>query len=96
MQHEHETEQLGHSGIKVTIGIYGHWIFAANRQAVNPLRGPAASVQILKIRTMGAPKKKAGSYLPATLPKTNGADETRTRDLRRDRTDSSKRYQCFQ
>jgi integrase len=30
-------EQLGHSSIKVTVDIYGHWIPGANRQAVNRL-----------------------------------------------------------
>jgi integrase len=41
-------EQLGHSSIKVTVDIYGHWIPGANRQAVNrlpvPSTLPAASV----------------------------------------------------
>jgi integrase len=30
-------EQLGHSSIKMTVDIYGHWIPGANRQAVNRL-----------------------------------------------------------
>jgi integrase len=33
-------EQLGHSSIKVTVDIYGHWIPGANRQAVNSLPVP--------------------------------------------------------
>ena len=32
-------EQLGHSSIKMTVDIYGHWIPGANRQAVNRLPG---------------------------------------------------------
>ena len=32
-------EQLGHSSIKITVDIYGHWIPGANRQAVNRLPG---------------------------------------------------------
>src|SRR5437762_8378835 len=31
-------DQLGHSSIKMTVVIYGHWIPGANRQAVNRLR----------------------------------------------------------
>src|SRR5262249_11395569 len=31
--------QLGHSSIKMTVDIYGHWIPGANRQAVNRLPG---------------------------------------------------------
>jgi len=30
-------EQLGHSSIKMTVDIYGHWIPGSNRQAVNGL-----------------------------------------------------------
>jgi integrase len=30
-------DQLGHSSIKLTVDIYGHWIAGANRQAVNRL-----------------------------------------------------------
>lgn len=30
-------EQLGHSSIKVTVDVYGHFIPEANRQAVNKL-----------------------------------------------------------
>ncbi len=30
-------EQLGHSSIKMTVDIYGHWIPGSNRQAVNKL-----------------------------------------------------------
>jgi integrase len=30
-------DQLGHSSIKLTVGIYGHWIPGSNRQAVNKL-----------------------------------------------------------
>jgi len=32
-------DQLGHSSIKMTVDIYGHWIPGANRQAVNRLPG---------------------------------------------------------
>ena len=32
-------DQLGHSSIKITVDIYGHWIPGANRQAVNRLPG---------------------------------------------------------
>jgi integrase len=30
-------EQMGHSSIKVTVDIYGHWVPGANRQAMNRL-----------------------------------------------------------
>ena len=30
-------EQLGHSSIKMTVDVYGHWIPGANREAVNRL-----------------------------------------------------------
>jgi integrase len=32
-------DQLGHSSIKMTVDIYGHWIPGANRQAVSRLPG---------------------------------------------------------
>jgi len=32
-------DQLGHSSIKMTVDIYGHWFPGANRQAVNRLPG---------------------------------------------------------
>jgi integrase len=32
-------EQLGHSSIKITVDVYGHFIPGANRQAVNRLPG---------------------------------------------------------
>ena len=36
-------------------------------------------------RTLSAPKRKAGKSLPAKVLNLNGVDETRTRDLLRDR-----------
>ena len=30
-------QQLGHSSIKITVGVYGHLVPGANRQAVNRL-----------------------------------------------------------
>jgi len=36
-------DQLGHSGIKVTVDIYGHWLPRTNRQAVNRLPLPSSS-----------------------------------------------------
>lgn len=38
-------EQLGHSSIKVTVDIYGHWIPGANREAVNRLPSLKAAAQ---------------------------------------------------
>jgi integrase len=40
-------EQLGHSSIKVTVNIYGHWIPGTNRQAVNRLPIPNSSVSAI-------------------------------------------------
>lgn len=37
-------DQLGHSSIKMTVDIYGHWIPGTNRQAVNRLPGINSSV----------------------------------------------------
>src|SRR5262245_29533001 len=46
-------DQLGHSSIKMTVDIYGHWIPGANRQAVNRLPGlhSAAPAQALQAVT---------------------------------------------
>src|SRR5262245_11341162 len=41
-------DQLGHSSIKMTVDIYGHWIPGSNRQAVNklpPLTTPKVHAQ---------------------------------------------------
>lgn len=39
-------DQLGHSSIKMTVDIYGHWIPGANRQAVNRLLGLASPATV--------------------------------------------------
>jgi len=42
-------DQLGHSSIKMTVDIYGHWIPGSNRQAVNKLPSlttPKAHAQV--------------------------------------------------
>ena len=45
-------DQLGHSSIKMTVYIYGHWIPGSNRQAVNKLPSltpPKPSPKLLAI-----------------------------------------------
>ena len=39
-------EQLGHSSIKVTVDVYGHFIPGANRQAVNKLPSLSTTVNV--------------------------------------------------
>jgi integrase len=43
-------DQLGHSSIKMTVDIYGHWIPRSNRQAVNqlPRLQNTATIQIAR------------------------------------------------
>ena len=54
-------EQLGHSSIKVTVDIYGHWIPGANRQAVNKLPSlPTAKTQV-KTRRTAAVRQLSGN-----------------------------------
>ena len=79
-------EQLGHSSIKVTVDIYCNWIPDNNRQAVNHL--PVPSVRLAKTATKNATrrqKRRPGENPGLKLLIINGADESRTRDLRRDR-----------
>jgi integrase len=46
-------DQLGHSSIKLTVDIYGHWIPGSNRQAVNKLPSLATPK---KLQTQAAGK----------------------------------------
>jgi integrase len=44
-------DQLGHSSIKMTVDIYGHWIPGSNRQAVNKL--PSLASQKANVKAAG-------------------------------------------
>src|SRR5262249_33973003 len=57
----------------------------SNSQYVFAGFGCSGSFASVIICTLSAPKRKAGKSLPAKVLILNGADETRTRDLRRDR-----------
>jgi integrase len=76
-------DQLGHHSIKVTVDIYGHLAPEGNKEAVDRLDDPHPDETI---RNPGATKKAEGAdHLGQPLDFTGGSDETRTRDLRRDR-----------
>jgi integrase len=47
-------DQLGHSSIKMTVDIYGHWIPGSNRQAVNRLPSLESSTARAQFATSGA------------------------------------------
>ena len=42
-------EQLGHSSIKITVDVYGHFIPGANRQAVNKLPSLTSPKTLAKV-----------------------------------------------
>jgi len=50
-------DQLGHSSIKMTVDIYGHWISGANRQAVNQPPGLTVSTAAAMVPKIDDPPR---------------------------------------
>jgi len=73
-------DQLGHHSIKVTVDIYGHHEPGKNKDAVDRLDDDATTRNLY-----ATSNKKALNQNGQVLDITSGDDETRTRDLRRDR-----------
>ena len=59
--------QLGHSSIKMTVDVYGHFIPGANRQAVNNLPSLTSPIASDRETASGTctPKKKSATALVA-------------------------------
>ena len=83
-------EQMGHSSIKITVDVYGKWIRTPDRQAVNLCLRSRRSLR--RCSRLGGNqwqpslKLEKARLSPGLNSLTlNGVDETRTRDLLRDR-----------